>query len=158
MRLFLALSYSRKQLQSLHLLLWIRSMILSTSFDGEVAINFILSINFILQDIVSTLSLPSLSIFITSFFIGTENFLNFLLFFTFLFFTYFFKLICQLFDYKMIILFPVAMENFRYLFGPMKYSCIMAVVPNFSMIYIFKEFFYEVFPVNITYFCIFMWF
>ena len=41
----LTLSYSRKQLQSLHLSLWIPSVILSTRFDNELNINLALSIN-----------------------------------------------------------------------------------------------------------------
>ena len=76
-KLSLTLSYLRKQSQSLHLILWISSARLSARFDIELAINFTLSINFILLDIVATLSLPSLSIFVTYFSIGPENILYF---------------------------------------------------------------------------------
>ena len=44
----LTLSYSRKQWQSLHLILWISSVRLSTGFDNEVDINLALEMNFIL--------------------------------------------------------------------------------------------------------------
>ena len=64
------LSYSRKQTQSLYLILWIPSARLLARADNEVAINLALSIHFILYDI---LSIASLSTFVTSFSIGTEK-------------------------------------------------------------------------------------
>ena len=66
--------------------------------------------------------------------------------------------------YKMVIIFRVVMDNYRYFVGHIKFwiantvcqssipFCIMAVVSYFSIIYIFKEFFYEIFFINITYF------
>ena len=80
-KLFLTLSYSRKQAKSFHLILQIPSLRLSASFDNEVALNFKLSVNVFLRDIVKTISFPSLSIFVTSLSIGTEKVLYFSVFF-----------------------------------------------------------------------------
>ena len=52
---------------------WIPSVKLSKSFANGLAINLALSINFDSSDILITLSLPSLSIFVTCLFIGTEK-------------------------------------------------------------------------------------
>ena len=71
----------KKTITTLHLILWIPTVRLATRFDKEVAINLALSINFILKDKVTTLSLLSRSMLVTSFFLGTEKFLNFSLFF-----------------------------------------------------------------------------
>ena len=57
--------------------LYIHFVGLSTRFDNEVAINLALLINFILSDIVRTLSLQSLSIFITPVSFETEKVLYF---------------------------------------------------------------------------------
>ena len=77
----LTLPYSRKQSQSLQsLILWVTSFRLSTRFNNKVDINPALSINFILQNIVTTLSIPSLSIFLASFCLGTEKVLYFSVF------------------------------------------------------------------------------
>ena len=53
---------------------------LSTRFDNELAINLALSINSILQDIVTTFSLSSLSIFVASISIGIEKVVHFSVF------------------------------------------------------------------------------
>ena len=47
---FILFSYSRKQPQSLQLILWICSVRWSARFDNEVDVNLVLSINFTLQD------------------------------------------------------------------------------------------------------------
>ena len=47
---------------------------------NELAINLALSTNLILWDIVTKSSLPSLSIFVTSFSVGAENFSTFVCF------------------------------------------------------------------------------
>ena len=63
-KLLLKFFYSRKQLQFLHLSLWITPVKLSTRFDSDVTINLMLSMSFISCDINSVVLLPSLSIFI----------------------------------------------------------------------------------------------
>ena len=79
-KLLLTFLYSRKQLQFLHLRLWIPPFKLSTRFDSDVAINPILFMNFILYDINSVVLLLFLPIFTTSFFIGMGKVLYFSLF------------------------------------------------------------------------------
>ena len=74
------LSYSRKKSQYLHLILWIPSGRLSIRSDNEAAINFALSINFMLKYIVTTLSLISLSIYVAYFFIRMAKVLHFSVF------------------------------------------------------------------------------
>ena len=61
-KLLLKFFYSRKQLQFLHLSLWITPVKLSTRFDSDVTINLMLSMSFISCDINSVVLLPSLSI------------------------------------------------------------------------------------------------
>ena len=63
-KLLLKFFYSRKQLQFLHLSLWITPVKLSTRFDSDVTINLMLSMSFISCDINSVVLLPSLSIFV----------------------------------------------------------------------------------------------
>ena len=53
---------------------------LSTRLDNELDINLKLSIDFILYDIFTILSLPSLSIFVICFLIGTEKVISFSVF------------------------------------------------------------------------------
>ena len=57
-KLVLTLSYLKQEAQSFHLNLWIPSIRLSTRFDNELAIKYILvlSVHFILQDIVTIFS------------------------------------------------------------------------------------------------------
>ena len=76
-KLSLTLSYSGKQLQSLHLNLWIPSERLSTRFDNEFGINLALSKKFILYDKGTTLSIPSLSTFVISFLLEQKRFWTF---------------------------------------------------------------------------------
>ena len=123
-KLSLTLSYSRKQSKYLHEILSITSVRLSTRFDNEVAINHALSINFILLDIVTTLSLPSLSIFITSFSIRIEK--------VFCIFAKKFNIfpqICLLILFKLIRFFVVLLKihkNFSYnLPHNIKYACFL---------------------------------
>ena len=73
-KLFFTLSYSRKQSHSLHLILWVTSVRLPTRLYNKFSINLALSINYVLEDIVKTLSLPLTSIFVTYFFIDTKSF------------------------------------------------------------------------------------
>ena len=70
----------KKQSGFLQLILWISSVRLSTKFGNKLAINLMLSINFILWVILSTVSLTSLSIFAIFFFIETDLVLYFSLF------------------------------------------------------------------------------
>ena len=71
-KLLLTFLYSRKQLQFLHLSLWIPPVKL-TGFDSNVAINLRLYMNLILHDIKPAVLLPSLSIFTTSFLLGWKR-------------------------------------------------------------------------------------
>ena len=59
----------------LHLILWISSERLLTRFDNELATNLVLYCN--MQDIFFVISSPILSIFVTSFSIGTVNVMYF---------------------------------------------------------------------------------
>ena len=68
----------------------------------------------------------------------------------------------------MVIIVRAIMENCRYFVGHITFeiantmchssifSCVVSMISNFSIIYIFKELFDEIFSANI--FCIFMWF
>ena len=117
-KLSLALLYLRKQLKFLHLSLWITSVRLSARFDNKVVISFALSVNFILQDIITT--------FITIFI----NFCNFFFYWNWKFFVlfcvfakifrFFFNLICEFFYDKMIIIIRTVMKNYRNLIGHIK--------------------------------------
>ena len=76
---------------------------------------------------------------------------------------WFFKHICQFFYYKMLIVFWSIMKNYRDFIWQLKFqitndvcwnsifTCIMAMISNFLIVYIIKEFFYDLIPANIRY-------
>ena len=61
----------------LHLILWIPTARLSTSFENELAVNLAISINFSLLDMIFVSYFPFLSILLTYLVTGTEMILNF---------------------------------------------------------------------------------
>ena len=127
-------------------------------FDSDVSINLMLSMNFVLYDINSVVLLPPLSIF-TTFFVRMEKVWYFSLFsaiqstwpwnsFASSLMTKWKSNIEPLWKTASISL-DTSMCRTSIFFS------IVTMVFNFSIVFIIKTFFYEIFSIKITYFCIF---